>query len=221
MLKRIIFFALIFTSVGITTHAQKQQVYTGIIVDSATFSPLPFVTVRIKNSMRGTSTDVQGNFNISATGRDTLVFTLVGYQPIEQPLWNYESSVIRMTEKGVMLQEVTIESQAISYEGMFDDENAKLARRKLPFYLSKSKKQKRKLTWLREDNIRAKTYVAVVINNPETKSGLMKKYSLTEDQYYKLLGDFNAQNYTIMYYLTAGELMTLINNFYEKNAAKK
>ena len=164
--------------------------------------------------MRGTATDVQGNFSISATERDTLVFSLVGYQPIEQPLWNYESSVIRMTEKGIMLESVTIESNAISYEGMFDDENAKLA-------LSKSKKQKRKLTWLREDNIRAKTYVDVVINNPETKSGLMKKYSLTEDQYYKLLGDFNAQNYTIMYYLTAGELMTLINNFYEKNAGKK
>lgn len=206
---------------GITTHAQKQQVYTGIIVDSATFSPLPFVTVRIKNSMRGTSTDVQGNFNISATERDTLVFTLVGYQPVEQPLWSYESSVIRMTEKGIMLQEVTIESSGISYEGMFDDENAKLAQRKLPFYLSRSKKQKRKLTWLREDNIRAKTYVDVVINNPETKLGLMKKYSLTEDQYYKLLGDFNGQNYTIMYYLTAGELVTLLNNFYEKNAGKK
>ncbi|MFD1001830.1 carboxypeptidase-like regulatory domain-containing protein [Ohtaekwangia kribbensis] len=221
MLNRIIFFALFLANVGITAHAQKQQVYTGIIVDSATFSPLPFVTVRIKNSMRGTSTDVQGNFSISATERDTLVFSLVGYQAIEQPLWNYESSIIRMTEKGIMLESVTIESKAIGYEGMFDDENAKLARRKLPFYLSKSKKQKRKLTWLREDNIRAKTYVDVVINNPETKSGLMKKYSLTEDQYYKLLGDFNAQNYTIMYYLTAGELMTLINNFYEKNAGKK
>ena len=133
MLNRIIFFVLFFAGVGITTHAQKQQVYTGIIVDSATFSPLPFVTVRIKNSMRGTSTDVQGNFSISATERDTLVFSLVGYQPIEQPLWNYESSVIRMTEKGIMLESVTIESNAISYEGMFDDENAKLARRKLPF----------------------------------------------------------------------------------------
>jgi len=171
--------------------------------------------------MRGTSTDMQGNFSISATQRDTLIFSLVGYQTVEQSLWGWEPSVIRMTEKGILLKAVTIESTAIDpYEGMFDDENAKIAHRKLPFYLSKTKKQKRKLVWLREDNLRAKTYVDVVINNPETKSGLMKKYSLTEDQYYQLLGQFNAKNYTVMYYLTAGELMKILNNFYEVNAPR-
>jgi hypothetical protein len=221
VLNRIIFCVLFLTLLCSAAFAQRQQVFTGILVDSATFSPLPFVSIRIKNSMHGTATDVQGKFSITATDRDTLIFSLVGYETIIQPLWNYESSMIRMTEKGIMLEAVTIESTPFNYDGMFDDENAKLARRKLPFYLSKGKKQKRKLTWLREDNNRAKTYVDIVINNPDTKSGLMKKYSLTEDEYYKLLGDFNAKNYTVMYYLTAGELITLLNSFYEQHAGKK
>jgi len=221
VLKRFIFCSLLFIGVS-SAFAQKEEVFTGILVDSATFSPLPFVSVRVKNSMRGTSTDIQGNFSISATQRDTLVFSLVGYQTIEQSCWNWEPSVIRMTEKGILLKEVTIESTVIDpYAGMFDDENAKIAHRKLPFYLSKTKKQKRKLVWLREDNLRAKTYVDVVINNPETKTRLMKQYSLTEDEYYNLLGQFNAKNYTVMYYLTAGELVTILNNFYEKNAPRK
>ena len=105
----------------------------------------------------------------------------------------------------------------------FDEEEAEYRSRlkTTRFYQSKQKKQKIKLNNLGAENLRVKTYVEVVIQNEETKKGLMAKYGLTETQYYDLLSRFNAQHYTIMYYLTAGELLTLLNNFFSQHAGKK
>jgi hypothetical protein len=194
----------------------QQESIRGVVVDSATFTALPFVNIRIKGSMHGTSSDVQGNFAISATRRDTLILSVVGYKTMEQPLWDWEPSVIRMKEKSILLNTVTIQSQRLDpYEGMFDEENEKIDRRRVPFYLSREKKEKKRLVWMKEDNSRARTYIAVVINDPETKNGLMKKYALTETAYYDLLAEFNTKNVKVMYFLTAPELISLLNNFYE------
>ena len=60
-----------------------------------------------------------------------------------------------------------------------------------------------------------KTYVDLVINNPETKNGFMKRYSLTEDEYYKTLTKFNEKYYNVMYYLTSAELESFLTKFFE------
>ena len=73
---------------------------------------------------------------------------------------------------------------------------------------------------LTNENVRVKTYVDVVINMPETKENLMKTHRLTEAQYYDLLGKFNEQNYSVMYYLTASELLSLLNKFFSRNAPR-
>lgn len=217
-----ILYSFLFSILCTFLFAQQQQVFRGVVVDSATFSALPFVSIQVKGTMRGTATDMQGNFTITASHQDTLLLSLVGYQTIHLRLWDYEPSLIRMTEKSILLKSITIEDTAIDpYEGMFDDEIAKINARKVPFYFSRSKKQKRKLVWLKEDNVRAKTYVDVVINNPETKAGFMKEYSLTEEGYYSLLAEFNTINHQVMYYLTSAELLSLLNRFYEKNAVVK
>jgi hypothetical protein len=194
-----------------------QDVIKGIVVDSATFSPLPFVSVYVKNKGKGTSTDMQGNFGIIASNSDTLIFTLVGYERLEYPLYDYEASVIRMSERATLLKTITINDDRLDdvYEGLFDDQNAELLKRKVRFYYAKSKKDRIKAGWWREDNIRVQTYVDVVINNPETKLDLMKKHSLTEGQYYKILTAFNEKHYNVMYYLTAGELISFLNRFFD------
>ena len=200
----------------------QQEVFQGIVVDSATLSPLPYANIQLKGTFRGTSTDAQGNFAITATRKDTLLFTLVGYEPVAVPLWDWEPSIIRMSEKRILLETVTIKAKALDpYGNMFDEQNARIAARKIPFYLPRAKKEKRKLVWLREDNLQAKTYITVVITNPTTKANLMTKHGLSEEAYYNILADFNQKNYTVMYYLTAGELTTLLNKFFERNAVVK
>lgn len=202
---------------------QAQELIRGMVVDSASFSALPYVNVQVKNQTRGTMTDAKGNFSILATGQDTLVFTLVGYQRLEFPLIDYEPSMIRLTEKYTLLEAVTINELRRGenpYEGMFEEQNARL-KKSIPFYFSKAKKEKIKVQSLKEENLRVKTYIDVVINNSDTKEGLMKKYSLNEDEYYTILTEFNEKHYRVMYYLIPAELISLLNTFYESRASRK
>jgi hypothetical protein len=205
-----------------STLAQRQEIFTGIVVDSASFTPLAFVSIQIKNTMRGTSTDAQGNFSLMATQADSIVISLIGYQTEIFPLRDWEPGLIRLSERSVLLKGVTVSAKVIKpYEGMFDEENARIAARKSPFYYSKARKEKRRLGWLREDNIRVQTYVNVVVKNDDIKMNLMERFKLTEKEYYDLLTRFNEANYTVMYHITAGELVTLINDFFERNAPLK
>lgn len=190
---------------------------TGIVVDSATFSPLPYVNIQLKSIPKGTSTDSNGNFSILASEKDTLVLSLVGYERLEVALFDYEASVIRLTEKVTELKPITIMDTKFGnpYEGLFDEQNAALVRRKLPFYFSKAKKEKIRFDHLKTQNVLVKTYVDLVINNPGTKAALMKKYSLSEDEYYKTLTKFNERYYNVMYHLTSAELESFLNKFFD------
>lgn len=213
---RLFFFLAFFTGLG---SAYSQEVMVGIVVDSAGLRALPSVNIQVKNSLAGTTTDEKGNFSIRASRRDTLVFSLVGYQTLELPLAGYEAGMVRLSEKYTMLQAVTIDEYRREnlYEGMFEEQNARL-QRSIPFYFSKAKKEKIKVGILKQENLRVQTYVDVVINSPELKLRLMAQYSLSEDEYYELLTAFNEKHYLVMYYLTRAELVSLLNNFFESKA---
>lgn len=201
------------------TLAQAQDLVRGIVVDSATFDGLASVNIQVWNTTTGTVTDEKGNFSIQAHPGDTLVFTLVGYKRVELPLYDYEPGIIRMREQYTLLKAVTIDEYRAGnlYEGMFDEQNARL-KKNIPFYLSKAKKEKIKVQSLREENLRVKTYVDVVVNDPQLRNTLMKKHGLTDEQYYQTLTAFNEKHYQVMYYLTRAELVSLINTFFETYA---
>ena len=121
-----------------------------------------------------------------------------------------------MREQYTLLQAVTIDEYRAGnlYEGMFDEQNARL-KKSIPFFFSKARKEKIKVQSLKEENLRVKTYVDVVVNDPELKNSLMKKHALSEDEYYNTLTAFNEQHFRVMYYLTRAELISLINTFFE------
>lgn len=209
-------YLLLCVIVSASCASYGQDFTSGIVVDSATLAALPSVNVQIKHGTSGTQTDSKGNFSIEAKESDTLIFSLVGYQSLELPLENYEPGIIRLSEKYTLLEAVTIDEFRAEdmYEGMFDEQNARL-KKKIPFYFSKTKKQKIKLESLKEENLRVQTYVDVVVNNPDLKMRLTQKHSLTEEQYYDILTAFNERHYRVMYYLTRSELISMINTFFE------
>lgn len=197
--------------------AHAQETVEGIVVDSATMKALPSVNVTLKDQTAGTTTNAEGRFSLRASPYDTLVFTLVGYHRLELPLLYYhEAGIIRLSEKYTLLEAVTIDDYRAGnlYEGMFAEQNARL-KKSIPFYLSKAKKEKIKFHALQEENLRVKTYVDIVVNDPSLKKRLMREYALTEDEYYNVLRAFNEQHYRVMYYLTAAELISLINRFFQ------
>ncbi|MBP1651397.1 MAG: TonB-dependent receptor plug [Bacteroidetes bacterium] len=64
---------------SLSTYAARQQRdITGIVRD-VQGNPLPGVTVTLKNSNRGTKTDVSGTYRIAAGTGDVLVFSYVGF----------------------------------------------------------------------------------------------------------------------------------------------
>ncbi|MEO5600317.1 MAG: carboxypeptidase-like regulatory domain-containing protein [Cyclobacteriaceae bacterium] len=216
------FFLVAFSFLLSIFSAHAQEAMRGIVVDSASFDALPYVNVQIKNKMRGTMSDAKGDFSIVAARQDTLIFTLVGYEKLELPLTDYEPSMIRLTEKYTLLETVTISELRPGenpYEGMFDEQNARL-KKTIPFYLSKAKKEKIKVQSLRDENLRVQTYIDVVINNSDTKDALMKKYRLSEPDYYGILTEFNEKHFRVMYYLTPAELISLLNTFFENRAKR-
>jgi TonB-linked SusC/RagA family outer membrane protein len=65
------------------TSAQQERSVTGTVKDEKG-QALPGVTVVLKGTNRGTSTDVSGRFNLSVPeGNSTLVFSFIGYKPQE------------------------------------------------------------------------------------------------------------------------------------------
>lgn len=197
-----------------------QTLVTGIVVDSASFAPLAFVNVQVKNTTRGTTSDAKGNFGIIASESDTLVFSILGYERLELALVGYEPSLIRMVERPMLLPPITVEDYSMNtpYEGLFDDQRLPTLREGIPFYYSRARRDRVMAGRWRQQGLQAETYVNVVIKNPETKAQLMKKYNLTEKEYYAVLTRFNETHHEIMYYLTVAELTSFLNRFFEQEA---
>tara|TARA_R110002072_G_scaffold4240_2_gene29932 strand:- start:5166 stop:8096 length:2931 start_codon:yes stop_codon:yes gene_type:complete len=71
-------------------------------------SPIPGATVLIKGEQRGTVSDFNGLYNITAQPNDTLIISYIGYTPVEEPVNNRNTINIVMQEDATTLREVVI-----------------------------------------------------------------------------------------------------------------
>src|SRR5690554_1464040 len=87
--------------------AQERNV-TGTVTDSEGL-PLPGVNVSVKNTQnRGVMTDFDGNYSISASSNEVLVFSYVGLQTVERPVGNATEINVTMSEDAEALDEVVV-----------------------------------------------------------------------------------------------------------------
>lgn len=205
--------------VTVASAAQNPEAIKGIVADSANHRPIQFVNVIIKGTQRGTTTDQKGYFSLSAYPTDTVLFSFIGYKTLEFPAKDWEPSVILMPEEVTLLKPITVESTPLAdpYEHLFDEENIRLknSQQTIPFWYPRDKKERIKIGRAKNEAIRVKHYVDLLVKDDKVKNGLMKKHKLTEEQYYAILTKFNEKNYAIMYYLTDSELLSLLYRFYE------
>ncbi len=80
---------------------------TGTVVDEKG-DGLPGVNILIKGSQRGVTTDVSGNFNLSAPDDAVLVFSFVGYVTQEVPVGNSSSLRVSLVPNYEALNEVVV-----------------------------------------------------------------------------------------------------------------
>lgn len=69
---------------------------------------LPGVTIMIKGSQRGANADANGNYTITATSTDVLVFSMVGYVKAEEPVRNRTTINIALSPNQQSLNEVVV-----------------------------------------------------------------------------------------------------------------
>lgn len=67
----------------VQVRAVQQQSVSGTVTDESGL-PLPGVSITVKNTTRGVTTDFDGKYNISASQGETLVFSYVGYATQEK-----------------------------------------------------------------------------------------------------------------------------------------
>ncbi len=106
-MKRIVF--LIFISfIGHFASSAQNKNITGQITDLQTSNPMPGVSVSVKGTSNGTSTNSNGTFSIDAPAKGILEISSVGYGTIEVPVNNRSVINATISTDNTALNEVVV-----------------------------------------------------------------------------------------------------------------
>lgn len=115
MKKRLLGFVLLFLVAGATAFAQ--QTVSGTVTSSADGGPLPGVSVLVKGTTTGTSTDVDGRYTISVPDNSSvLVFSFIGFTTQEVTVGNQTEINVQMSEDATELGEVVVTAFGLERE---------------------------------------------------------------------------------------------------------
>jgi len=104
-MKTKIYSLLVFLLLSVSVFAQSYEV-KGTVTDNSN-QPLPGVSVVVKGTTTGTSTDFDGKYKLQVNNGDVLVFTFVGFEAYEATMDG--SATVNVTMKsGVELDEVVV-----------------------------------------------------------------------------------------------------------------
>src|SRR5687768_4618099 len=101
-------FFLLLLGVFLTTSSIAQQTITGRVSDSISTQGLSGINVLVKGTTRGTTTDVNGNFQIAASRGDVLVVSAVNYATQELQVGSSPVVNIVLSSKNAQLNEVIV-----------------------------------------------------------------------------------------------------------------
>ncbi len=86
--------------------------FSGIVVTGDSLKPVPFVSIVIKGSYRGTISDFSGFFSFVAKMRDTVEFSAIGYKKgvfiIPDTLHTDRYSVVKILSRDTILLQETV-----------------------------------------------------------------------------------------------------------------
>lgn len=97
------------------TDTAGVKTVTGIVKERIDQSPIPGLTVMLKNTTTSTLTDADGRFSIviqDPKPSDTLVFSFIGYQTIERNVADVTDLTVTLTPD-LLLQKITVTAGGI------------------------------------------------------------------------------------------------------------
>ncbi len=86
----------------------SQNIVTGTVTDNANAMPLPGVSIMIKGTATGVTTDFDGNYTINLKTGDVLVFSYVGYKNQEVTYTGQSPLNVALTEDSTQLDEIVL-----------------------------------------------------------------------------------------------------------------
>lgn len=189
---------------------------TGMVLDSLTLEPLPYVTVMNRRTNNGTSTDVNGNFSLVASAGDSILLSSLGYIRRKYVLRAHETAVlIFMREFAITLEPVLIYSSykpTGSHLWQSAMEQPRVLRNpagpgsgyaietfgpgtsmsigSLVNKMLKSEKEKKKLNAIRDKAKETEIFRSVIMSD-ETKRYFQKTFQMSDADYLKFIEEFN------------------------------
>jgi len=114
MLRQFLFFSLILCPLLGFSQENQLDTIVGKVVNAANEKPLQGANIININTVKGTTTSQEGDFRIRAKMNDTLYFSYLGYRNMQVKVtkdWlKYGDVKIKMTEKAIALEEVTVKN---------------------------------------------------------------------------------------------------------------
>ena len=105
-LTKLLIFCFLFSLFSVPGFAQDVDITGEVLGEDG--MPIPGVTVLIKGTSRGTTTDFDGNYQIEASTNDTLIFSYIGYATIEEPIKGRTRIDIKLLPELQSLDEVVV-----------------------------------------------------------------------------------------------------------------
>jgi TonB-linked SusC/RagA family outer membrane protein len=107
MRKLLLIISVLFFGLAIQTFAQDRQI-TGKVTSSEDGSPLPGVSIAVKGTSRGTTTDATGSYKISVGNGASLTFSFVGFETRSVVVGNQTTINLALLNNTSELQEVVV-----------------------------------------------------------------------------------------------------------------
>lgn len=107
MVKRLL--TVLVIGILFSTSASAQTELTGTVYDAETLETLPGVNIQIKGTARGTSTDVNGDFQLRLDENETvLIFSFLGFQTLEVDVTGQSEIRVELTTVVGTLDELVV-----------------------------------------------------------------------------------------------------------------
>jgi TonB-linked SusC/RagA family outer membrane protein len=112
MRKLLLIISVLFFGLAIQTFAQDRQI-SGKVTSAEDSSPLPGVSIAVKGTSRGTTTDANGTYKISVGSGASLTFSFVGFDNKTVAVGNQTTINVALGSNTSQLQEVVVTALGI------------------------------------------------------------------------------------------------------------
>lgn len=113
LLSLVVIFLFSFSAIAQNESDESLIQFSGIIITGDSLNPVPYASIIVKNTQRGTTSDYYGYFSFVAKPLDTIVFSSIGFKKSEfvipDTLNDNRYSLIQMLQNDtVMLDEAIV-----------------------------------------------------------------------------------------------------------------